>query len=292
MEDYKKLIDLYNSQRDRGEREAALLEKQIWEAALPTLPRISGSLPSKREWLAERLGITPYAIEGRSTLLGYGAIADEIWRRVEEDGMPLRTGVRLMRDAKIRAMAMGLDLAEVVSKVLADHDDLPAARLPDGRVFHKRNPGMLPRTPTPKVDNKPLDEDPKLFWANLRGMISGYFHTRLDGVDQGVVERVWRDLEIELKVLLEHFQHKIDRMRRDRDDRKQGVARSKIIQACHVLNLDPPVVNKSVDEEFKKKAKKHFRKLASLYHPDKSGSEDTRELYESVVDAFRTLEDL
>lgn len=301
MEDYKKLIEQYRAVRDNStHRDLAKLERRIWDAAISSLPKTDGALRSKREWLAKELNESPHLMEVHSSLLSYGDVADPIWARVQENGLPLRTGNRLLRSAKDKARHTGISIESALQVILKEFEDLPISRLPDGSITHKRNPGMLPRTQTlsaeePEEEEEVVEEpqgDPKTFWATLRSMISGYFHTRLDGLDQGAVEKVWREMDVELKVVLEHFQHKIDRMRRDGVAQKMGVNRSKILQACNVLNLDPPPPSKPVDDAFKKRAKNQFRKLAAVYHPDKSRTEETRPHYESVVEAYRILEDL
>lgn len=292
MEDYEELIKEYKTSQDKTEYDLAVLERRIWNTALPIISRSPGTVLNKRQWLSEKLGIIPSLVESRSTLLGYGESADIVWKRVQEDGMPLRTATKLMRDARMRSNISGIEISEAVKQVLDEYDNLPIARLPGGGTIHKKTPSMLPRTPPPTVKNDSDGEgNPKVFWAELRGMISGYFHTRLEGMDQAVIDQTWRQLEVDIKVILEMYQHKLDRMKRDHDRRDQGISRSKIIQACHVLNIDPPRPGKDLDDAFRKKAKAHFKKLASQYHPDKSGSEDTRQLYENVVEAYRILEE-
>ena len=300
MEDYQKLIALYKNHKDgKSEKELAVLERQIWQAALPTINRTDGSLLSKREWLSKELEETPYAIEGRSTLLGYGDVADVLWLRIRDEKLPLRTATKLMREAKQKASMLGVEVAAALTKTLEEYDSFPAALLPDGSVIHKRNPSAPPRIVVPpppapvveEVQETGKDDDPKLFWANLRGMISGYFHARLEGVDPGMIEKTYREFEGELRVILEHYQHKLDRMRRTSESQRRGMNRGKIIQACHVLHLDPPLGGR-ISEDFKKKAKKQYKTLAAKYHPDSSGTDDTREMYESVVEAYQILEDL
>ncbi len=289
-DDYKTLVDQYKSQSaGMSQREMAILERRIWQLASPTLARTPGALLSKREWLSNTLETTPYAIEGRSTLLGYGDAADELWQRIAE-GMPLRTCVKLMRDAKMRSAVNGSELRDEIQKMLKEYDELPTAVLPDGKVIHKRPPNMMPKPTEEPPEESAQDDDPKLFWANLRGMISVYFHTRLSGIDQGIVEKLWRDFEVDLKVLLDHFQHKLDRTKRDDAHRKQAVTRSQVIQACHTLHMEPPPGK--IDAEFKKRAKRNYHKLAAVYHPDKSGTQDTRGLFDSVRAAYQILEDL
>lgn len=292
--EYRDLIQQYKTQTGRTSRETALMERKIWFLAEPTIKKESGALRSKREWLAHALSQKPSEVECRSAILGYGEAAADIWRRIDEESLPLRTAARLMREAKERSAMAGIRLEDALTKFLEDYDNLPAFRTPNGGVTHKRTPGMLSRTPAPPMEQKRDDkeDDPKYFWANLRGMIAGYVQTRLEGIDQGVAESLWRDLDVEIKIVLEHFQHKIDRTRRDGDLRKQTISRGAIIQACHTLNLDPPAMGKTINAEFKKKAKQHFKKLAGKYHPDQSGTNDTRDMYEKVVEAWHLLEDL
>src|SRR4051812_43019920 len=107
LKDYEVLIEQYKTESDRSSFETAVLERKIWSLAEPTIKKADGALRSKREWLASMLSVKPFEVEGRSAVLGYGEAAIDIWRRIDEEHLPLRSATRLLREARERSNISG-----------------------------------------------------------------------------------------------------------------------------------------------------------------------------------------
>lgn len=284
------------------QRERAVLELDLLGVAQRTV--LVGQKVTKRQWLADTLGVGRYEIECNLGLLAFGQVATPFWERVNGD-MTMRTALDLMRKARDRADVDGCGVQSAVERTLADYDALPnVCSLPNGKVIRKKSNVALPReAELPRVEAKskpkkkkrsaesdPLDsvDDARAFWSGLRLTISDHFRVRLQGLDSMAVDQAWRALEVDLKTTLEYHMDKLHRMRRSHADRTTLASRGKILHAYRTLLLEAPKPSEAIDI---KRVKSQFRKLTSIYHPDKSGTEETREQYEAVVKAYRTLEE-
>jgi hypothetical protein len=290
MTSVQELINEHKTTRDsKTQLELALLERRIWTESYPNIQRVGGTLVSKREYLAKELGVAPGLIENRANLLNYGGQENPLWKMVDTT-LTVRTAIGYAKEAKARARDENIPWIEAIQNLLNEVTQLPQARRPGGKVIFQRPLSSLPRKPDRKT--KRADTDPKAFWDALREMIADNFRAKMAGLDQGTVEKTWREFDVELKVVLGHFSDKISRLRSAHAANTRAASRGEVLQACRVLHIDPPKSGKAADDEWRKKEKKSFRNLASVYHPDRSGTEDTRELYEQVVAAHRILEEI
>jgi len=259
-----------------SEKERASLEAQIW-SLIPKPERPPGGLG---DYMHARFGAqTTYAL-CRQQLLRAGPCVEELWIRVAA-GMPLNTAISVFRSVKGSE-----DVADAISKALRTYDTTGyEARSADGKVTRRRKPSRL-RKPGDLAPASEVAHD-RTFWKSLRSMMSEYVNSRLAGCDPMDVDKLLRRFEVDLNLLITDFQDKIS------DVPKRGieilsVSRQALIAACRTLGMDPPRPNKPVDMKLASLQKKRY---ARVYHPDvHGGSEATRGQFESVMQAYKVLE--
>jgi len=271
MSQLDELIERYSSRM--SERERASLEAQIW-SLIPKAERPDRGLAV---YMHDRFGAQSTHARCRQQLLLAGARAEALWARIES-GMPLNTAVSVLRSVKGAP-----DPESAMAQALEDYDKTGyEARLSDGKVVRRRSPSRLRREAPPK--SVPHD---RTFWRSLRATMSEYVNSRLVGCDPTDADKLLRRFEVDLNLLIADFQDAISSVPK-RGIEIAAVSRRTLIASCRTLGMDPPKVGMPVDM---KQATLQKRRHARVYHPDvHGGSEATRGQFESVMQAFKTLE--
>jgi hypothetical protein len=262
----------------------AQIEDRIWNLVLPAERR---PYKSKPRYLAHALGgaINQYA--QRAYLLKAKGNT-ELWRRVDHEGMLATTAVRLHREARVLEKRRKIPFIDALMTVLGEYDSLPKR----GKT-RARNPSKLSRVKDRQVQQarkraKQVRENGDTFWKELRESIREYVVAHLPDGEVVDIDPVWRALETDLKVVIEDFQSRLSRLRREQRETLEPIKRSRLRDACQTLHLDPPTKTKPLDMA---RVRKQKRVLARAYHPDAHGGDDSmRAQYNAVLDAYHVIE--
>lgn len=133
-----------------------------------------------------------------------------------------------------------------------------------------------------------LPGNPKLFWPALRQELNLFFSDRLAGVEDSgaLIAQLVNQFDAELRSMCTVFQTKVNYTKKTRSPKTE---RSHLVAACHVLAMDPPKLGQRIDMA---RAKRQKNRFVRMYHPDvNQGSEQKRDQYESVIQAWRILEE-
>ena len=267
----------------------AQIEDALWELLEPVKrPPFRG----KANYIKHLLGGSSRQIRERAYLMRADETA-ELWRRIENEGMLTTTATRLHREARANAERHRIPLGDALYLVLQEYDKLPTRKAPGGRTIRQRNPSKLSRTKQKQIKNErrkaaKIRRNGEAFWMELRDTLREYITAQLPDGETIEIEPVWRALEADLKVVIDDFQARLYRLRREQREALEPVKRRKLCTACQILHLDPPTKNKPLNMT---EVRRQKRVLARAYHPDAHGGDDSmRAQYEAVLDAYRVIE--
>jgi uncharacterized protein YeeX (DUF496 family) len=267
----------------------AKLEEQMWECLTLEERRPFRGRP---KYFAHALGGSERQYGERMYLLR-AEHNEELWRRVEQEAMGLTTATRLHREARANAERHKIPLPDAIFLVLKEYDRLPLRKTPSGRAVRQRNPTQLSRTKQKQIKRdrrkaSRLRQNGDAFWVELRDTIREYVTAQLPDGEMVEIEPVWKALETDLKVIIDDFQARLYRLRKEQREDAQPIKRRRLRVACQTLHLDPPRKGKPLDM---KAVKRQKRVLARAYHPDAHGGDESmRAQYDAVLEAYRTIE--
>lgn len=266
------MIELYRAtESDMREREKAVMEREIWEA-------LSGQ--RRRNWsreyfLRDALGGSCAIYSSRGRLLNGGDTADELWRRVREEKMTVRTALGLLLETrKSFSNGKGACLLDTLALVLKEYDERPHIRtLPDGRIVRQGNSQNTPSRKRALKKNRAggseIPENPKELYKAIRGLVAAHVARQLEDVDEYTAEEIYEAFQIDLKLTIESLQQRIRSQKVNQQKLatlSKGTLRRHLRDAFDELALEAPRPNDEIDLM---KVRKRYRKLAAVYHPDK-----------------------
>lgn len=262
--------------RGIGERRRAELEARIY-ALVPGDQRRSGR--SDTESVLRRL----YQLEGgigcRSVLHNAGAVADPLWRLVDEEGVAIGTASRLLTEARKRARARATEVAvEIDEGIDAWMHRTVLSQTADGRKFRRT---VEVREPSPEEA-----------LAEIRRAVTVYVDAFGKSIERAAARRLAAETVADLDALLQGV---VLRVRREQKRATDAAAEERpmltlrtVRDACELLTVQAPRVHgQPVDIDA---ARKRYRTLARQYHPDVTGRPETSDLFQAVVAAFRDIE--
>jgi hypothetical protein len=276
MPDLAELIATYKLKAaGMSQRELALLEAEIRKHSPPTEVDNRGTAIDR--WMVVQLGGTSYAYRHRWSLIRMEGV-EALWERID-NGLPLGTAIRIVREAKQRAGARFKTpsvMRKAIAEELAIHDRLdPGAARPDARVASPAARGTW--------------TNDREFWAFLRRQIVDFADQNLMDVGEMDRSRLVENIERDLDSLVKHHQHRWYEARRD-GAKHVKINKRRLSDACHALHMDMP--RRGTDlSAFLRKANHQKRTLARAYHPDSNRGDDSlRPSYEAVIQAYATIE--
>ena len=269
--EFRQLLRDYKTETSKKKK--AEIGKRLWDLLSP-----GERLKHKNQgyFMRSVFGGSVFGYQQHVYLLkAYGS--KELWRRVDHEGMPISTAVRLHREARAYSKDKGIPLIDALAKVLQVFDKLPSRK--DG-TRHK---------PVRKIHRKKkASPDADTFWSQLRESIREHVAEKLPDCDFIEMDPLWREFEIDLQTAIVSFQNRINYRQKQQEKIVEPIKRRKLREACEILHMDPPTKARPLDLH---KAKKQKRLLARTYHPDAHGGDDSmREHYEAVLDAYRVIE--
>jgi hypothetical protein len=283
MDTQQELIDKYKLQEaTMTDQEKSFLEDRIWAL------RTDRKGEDRATWLAEVLGGKRYEIDGRSRLFHVKEAA-VLWERTKKD-MAIRTAVEICQKAKTRSVNEGIPLNEAISLELEEYDSRPqVVLLAGGKVIRKGKPVLRrARKSIPpsgeQIEEPTTNSGEEELWPAICGLVDGYIDARIG--DAGFeVDGIVRDFKAEMNTAYNSFRSRIQNFL---SRGKKKMSFTDVLNACEVLDIDPPGPGEMPDMDL---AKKKFRILVQQYHPDAGGNEKTKDSYQRVVDAHNCLKE-
>ena len=281
------LVALWRTQTT--ERDRATVEAEIWGAASAAERKAAGNC---EKFLRGVLGIPMRQVRVRTNLIWAGKAADALWLRVDgPEHLAPEAARGLLKRAKLRSAAEAICLAEAVDRELAEYDTWRPHRTEDGRLYRKQaqrnRRGMRANAVGAARDR----------WQTVRAAIWRVVDAELEGVADVHARATLRSqIEAEVSAMMALLNERIRRSRQNASLNGAPPAapangRKALRDACAILSVDPPSTVARVDHATYMAAKKNFRALVREYHPDASGTEDTRGRYQAVVAALATVEE-
>jgi len=298
MDNLQSMVDDYMAcQSALSEREKAVREKGIWEAALSSG---SAGRDERAKWMAAMLGGSTSPYRQRQILLSTGHGVEPLWERVEREEMLLHTAAELVTQARKLVAERRISTTEAVTEALRGYDARPFARLVNGRLVRAGSPGGKsvepPAAPEPAPPSEPpprpapdADTGERAFWASMREQITDHAKERLAGEDPLFVHTAVERFLMGLRALIIEHQIVLNATRRDSAQRRvigKDALRKKMLSALAVLHVDPPGRGEPVNIG---KARSKKNRLVGEYHPDIPGT-GNRARFEAVIEAFRVVE--
>jgi hypothetical protein len=246
--------------------------------------------------VGKMLGLSTHVTACHTFLINVGDLAEPLWSLLDAD-MTLSTATTLVRRAR-KIKLKGETTQAALMRALAEYVQLPHVKhLPGGKIIRQTGPVTKPITRNTEHESEPPGAvarsgngaDERKFWAQVRGMLLGYVQSHMVGFSEENIEIEVRRMDIELKVAFEQFSHRL-RGRTNQEPLSTVISRRRLSEACQVLRIDPPKSVTAVEPAFFVKAQRQFKLLAKEYHPDTHGTDATRPMFETVMSAWRTIE--
>lgn len=251
------------------------LEQSLYDVS-PTDDKrtVRGGMP---EYLRQRYDLPFYEVRGRQTLRLAGDAAMPLWAAIDApEGMAVKTAVDILVAARKRARSRGSSLdVEVEDGIIAWEDRSVVCKGPKGRTYRRRvNPASGPSV------HDALDQ--------IRTYAMGYAERRASSLDAHTRRRVVNEMMAEVNAAIATLLSRLDREARRAAEEKAAppVMRREVIEACELLHVSPPTPSRPLDMEA---VGSSYKRLVKRYHPDVTGNESTRELFQRVVQARETL---
>ena len=275
-----RIVDRLRSKDPMAARNRAALEFQLYQTVKSDAAERGGI----GQVLARfNLGYSTAEIEGRSRLRSAADAADPLWMAMEAEGLPLRTARILLVQAMRRSseatpgFVAGYEgwKEECERALEAWRERSVVVRGPGGQLVRRHKQGAKTIDPNRAIDDI---RDRAVTYATAHGRT----------IPKAEARNLVAEFVGELDALLSGFELRVKReQKRAIDGAEDRVSHRKVREACETLNLPKPRPGERVDVV---ELKKHYRALAAQYHPDRTGNEESRHLFEAVVAAYRLLE--
>lgn len=284
------LMDEYLRTKDSlNEKELALLEYTLWEAAKETF---DGPAPERQRWFRERFGGHNHSYDQRSRVLSFGDWADPLWERVLHQNMAVATATKLGQKAKTLSEDKGLSNTEALSMVFEDYEHSGyLVTNANGKKYRRTRPKARVRKPQKNLTGF-LDFDvdnTRKFTTTMRAMVSQFIEGRLEGIAPSIKNELVTNFYYCLRILQEDLMRDIKRLRgvqkKLSEPEKPSFYRFK--RACEVLGVSVPSPIKLPNL---RNLKKRYWSRAARFHPDRNnGDEQYVKQYHAVNKAWEII---
>lgn len=271
----------------KSHRERAQIEKDLWKVAGK---EVKGN---RKQWLATVFGCPHHDIQGRSKLYSAGDMANPLWERCDNGGLTATRAESLFDAAKQIAREQDISVGDAVLRVALEYDRSPHVTNVSGRTYRKKSPRNLRRA-TPGKNAEPQDADnSRSFFRRVRQEVSNYISPRLEGFDPLIAEQLTRSLETSLNGVLDEFGLRLSRTVTELKNGAKIVSRRSMVQACEVLQMQPPRLGERINL---KKARKIKQAAVLKYHPDRHMEKTPKAIeqltahYQMIIEAFDVIE--
>lgn len=272
----QEILERLRHEQGLGEARRASLEYELYE--LTDDPTGKKSTRGDRpEFLRKTYDLSFYEMKHRLTLYLAGPSVEPYWRLLDEKSIALSTAVRLHREARRRAQSKGTSIDVEIEEGLMSWEDRTVAykNKTTGRTYRRRA----------DYRSTPSFEDAVRV---IRECARGYADRKAVHLDMRIKRRIVDEMMAEVDAVLASLLLRIQR-----EDAKAAqtkappqATRREIVEACEALHIRPPTPTKPIDMD---EVTRKFRELVKKYHPDVTGNEVSRGIYEQVVRARDTL---
>lgn len=260
----EKLIEDYNRIKSViTEKEKTGFETSIWNQAITENKRDGAR--NKPTFLQKVLGGDLYDYIYRSNI---EHAPDFVWKEVENKKYKLYLISKAFYEGKKQG-----------------RDDINQFK----KVFYECLNGGKDKVKLKKSTKKQHKEEKNNnYWEQVSQLTLDFLNEELNGVDPISSEKFRQDLEKDLKIVIDDHKRRLYNIKRERQEKEPKFYRSKVLNACNILHMDPPSPGGQVNLD---KAKKQKKRLAREYHPDSHGGDETfRSKYSAVLEAYSVLE--
>jgi hypothetical protein len=286
------LVELYKRDAHAlSQLELAKREKEIWSKIREQ--KLQGTR-TRPEILSILLGGTTYQIGNRQYVLAGGAVADVLWKRIDQKTLTLSAARKILLEAKRAAHSSGEPVDAVMARVLKRYDELPfTMQRSDGTVYRRAKFKTVKKNVIKnRLSTKQLlreSANDESVWAIIRREMNEFLASKIKNSGSILIDEITREFEIALRQLIGEFRHKVRSA--EAVDKSwlttTSISQEEMESACAILKIDPPLDGGPVDLHVANQMKK---RLARAYHPDVHG-ETTREQFEAVLRAYDVLEE-
>jgi hypothetical protein len=135
-----------------------------------------------------------------------------------------------------------------------------------------------------------IEVSAKRRWMRIRNELIGFLHDRAEpmGVPKDTLEMVITHITHEFMENVAALQRStVSKFLHRLKSYEVRISRLQVLAACDALSMAHPVPGEMPNM---REATSKKRQLVRLAHPDKSGTEETAERYQEIVEAFNTIE--
>ena len=212
-------------------------------------------------WVSK--GRKKFEVEMRSRI--FLAQSQELWDEVAK-GLSLHSAATLVKEARFAKRSIPAQIEVWKSQTYK-------CTTADGRVFRRKLTGKVRE----RVQANEADD-----WRGIRKFIRQKINDMLAGEHEVIRKRYEDDAMGQIKQVFTDLQERLRRAS------SRTLVRRQIVEACHVLGMDPPKPGESVDL---KRAWRQRRTLLRDLHPDARGGDESKtEAFNQVTNAYRDLE--
>jgi len=250
----------------KASHEATLWGERSRDASSRRSP--SGRTARGIEVLSAILLTSGYEIRQRNALWSAGDIAAPLWARLDRKTLTLAEAVRYLRQAERERKQTRGNVSARLAQLLG------------------ASVTVLHPTPTDVTTPPPMDRD--AFLSGVRALVGAYAAHALGDRDAPSAARIRKTLEADIALAVSEFHKRTRSQAPSLDSVIAAVPRKRLVEACRTLSMDPPRVGKPVDAAH---AKRQYRALARLFHPDVSTEPNAAEVFGNVTDAYKTIDE-
>jgi hypothetical protein len=292
-----------------GHREQARREARLYLLATHESKHRAGS-SHMRHWLAYHLDAGKVGqYEQRAALWSRGDEVEALWELLDgPERAALRTVTNLCKQAKNIAATKGYSLREAIEIVLAEYRRAPLRHFQDGTSYRAAAAtveGVIKKValehapkaakgPKARTRTRPITSSGDVRSANteVRKIVAQGVVDRLIGygAEPGaeIILQAVQEAGIEVEALFATVGRIIARAESViKGTQLPTPSRRRLNEAFRLLNLEPPKNAQAIDM---KRVLKQKQRMASLYHPDAHGGDESmRPQFTAVVEAYETI---
>lgn len=290
MSDLSKLISQYkNNISSMSGKQTAEAEKHLVDAWM-NVNLQNPSADARNEWIRNTLGVKTQDYEMRSMLLRAGQWVDHLWK-MHDHGTPIRTIVRLFREARDEASTKQVSHHQALEKVINQYENTGfLAHTKDGKIYRRPGPSMKTEIGTPFSQSDNQKTRSSNFISQVSTLATEYVRTSIlpSGLDEVEIQKPIDEFVSFVNEACEDLRKRVTSIRSHglKDAKKQKISRDGLRRACEVLGISA-VYGRPVNL---RSAKKIMFKRAAELHPDKCASTTSTREYQAVIEAYHDLE--
>lgn len=280
IEDYKKYLSNNATQRELADceyrmRNVLVIEKPEWKGERANL------------WFANNFGGSQYSYTLKQRLFYAGKDASSLWDRVE-NGMTLRTAVKILEIARKTALEKGQNLCDTIAEGLSEYDNRDGNTIiTNGKVIKRAAPYS-----NKKINVDEIPNDVRNLKHSIRSLLGSYADQALSDIDPFQAKKAKEELFDWVSDGIDTFLRRTYRLKSNQKEETlyTKIGRSRFSDALEIMGLQPSEFNFGKPLNLRKVKKAYRERIRSL-HPDaNNGSHEKQKEFEAVNEALKILE--